>query len=124
MASQMELSKAEIGERHVAASAKLHELETQLIEARATELYWRRALRKAVFADLAAEFGGDVPSSLPDEDTPADAAGIAAAAGGSETVDPPIPPKAKRAARSAADPDRLAGAEGVVVVQHHRKGGG
>ena len=113
MASQQtELSKADIEERHKAASTVLHELEARLIEARATELYWRRALRKAVFSDLAAEFGGDVPASLPDEDAPAEVAGVAAGPSDADASDPPNAPRAKRPARPADTPNLPAGSDG------------
>ena len=113
MASQLpDLSKDEIEGRWKTAATVLRDLEVQLIEARAEELYWRRALRKAVFSGLAAEYGGDIPSSLPDEDAPSEPAGGASGPCDSEAPEPPRPPRAKRPVRPAGTPDRPTGPDG------------
>ena len=68
MSDHTELDKASVEKFYRSACATLHDLEARLIEARARELFWRRALRRTVFSELVSQYGGEAPDTQPNED--------------------------------------------------------
>ena len=68
MSDHTELDKASVEKFYRSACATLHDLEARLIEARAIELFWRRALRRTVFSELVSQYGGEAPDAQPNED--------------------------------------------------------
>ena len=67
----MDLDKNTLVKNRKAALKRVHDLESELVEANATELYWRRAVRKHIIGELAAENGaapGQVDANTGDDD--------------------------------------------------------